>query len=120
MLFGVIGGILLILVIILTHKFSVKTPYVILIYPLIMFSAILFYKIRQKNDVNYWRAVIMILLVYSIMTLGGVWYIKIMSFLNDGISLFRFSLIPFLKLVSTGIISSLIAGLFFLKFKRKT
>lgn len=119
LLFGIIGGVLLVVAIELTHKFNIKAPYATLVYPLVLFSAILFYKRKQKNEVNYWKAVIITFLVYSIITIVTIVYLKIAGRINENISLLNFPFIPFLKIVATGIITSLTIGLFFLKATSK-
>jgi len=123
LIFGVAGSILLIFFIILSHKFNIKVIFGTIIYPLIIFSTLLFYKIKQKNNINYWKAVILTFLVCSTMTLLVIIYI-IIGRMDELIAMyleisFLQLITPFFYMLMVGIIISLITGMFFLNSKNK-
>jgi len=123
LIFGVAGSILLIFFIILSHKFNIKVIFGTIIYPLIIFSNLLFYKIKQKNNINYWKAVILTFLVCSTMTLLVIIYI-IIGRMDELIAMyleisFLQLITPFFYMLMVGIIISLITGMFFLNSKNK-
>ncbi|PJC63072.1 MAG: hypothetical protein CO022_01215 [Flavobacteriales bacterium CG_4_9_14_0_2_um_filter_32_27] len=123
LIFGVAGSILLIFFIILSHKFNIKVIFGTIIYPLIIFSTLLFYKIKQKNNINYWKAVILTFLVCSTMTLPVIIYI-IIGRMDELIAMyleisFLQLITPFFYMLMVGIIISLITGMFFLNSKNK-
>lgn len=123
LLFGIIGAILLLTFIIFSSKHNIKAPWGTLIYPLTIFSAILYYKIKLKKNINYWKAVVMTFLVCSVITIPAIVYIIIgrvaeLSEMYKDVSLSQL-LMPFLFMITTGITISLITGLFFLKFKKE-
>lgn len=132
LLFGILGGILMILIVFLNPKFislSVLPPIFpwilqrlirIAPYFLAMFIAIIIYKRKENSNLNYFKAFIIAFLVYGVITFMGTTYIKAVRFFQEGyVFPLSHSIINFFRLAGIGIASSLIVALFSIYFCKK-
>ena len=107
---GIVGGILLISFMALEKTFHIKGFYGILIYILTMIVPLIIYKRKEKGDINFLKAFVIAFLVFSIITIIGITYSKV---INENAIPLSYSIIIFFRLLGIGIASSLIAALFF-------
>jgi len=114
--YGLIGGLLFIVSFIFNDYLKLKGYFLILVYPLVILTSIFAYK--KKYSINYIKAFVLTFIVFSIITVMGVQYLKFTRWLNGEIDFFSFSPAIFLRLLGIGIVSSLIGGFFSFKLKR--
>jgi hypothetical protein len=115
LMYGTLGGVLLVLTIFLSEYFNLKGFVILPVFPLVIILSLLVYK--RKTSVNFWRAVLLSFLVYCVMTFLAINYMKFMRWVSNEGPFLSFSLIPFLKIVASGVVLSVVIGLFFLKRK---
>lgn len=116
LVYGLIGGLLFIVSFILNDYLELKGYAMLPIYPLVILTSIFAYK--KKYSINYIKAFTLTFIVFSVITVMGVQYLKFTRWLNGEIDFFTFSPVIFLRLVGIGIVSSLIGGLFSFKLKK--
>jgi hypothetical protein len=115
LVYGTIGGVLLILTIFIGDYFNLKGFVILPIYPFVIITALIVFK--RKISVDFWRAMILSFLIYCVMTFIAINYIKFIRWISHEGPFLSFSLVPFLKIVASGVVLSVVIGLFFLKRK---
>jgi hypothetical protein len=115
LVYGTIGGVLLILTIFIGDYFNLKGFVILPIYPLVIITALIV--LKRKISVDFWRAMILSFLIYCVMTFIAINYIKFIRWISHEGPFLSFALVPFLKIIASGVVLSIVSGLFFLKRK---
>jgi hypothetical protein len=116
LIYGLMGGLLMIGAFILNDYLELKGYVLVLVYPLVILTAIFSYK--KKYSINYVKAVLLTFIIFSIMTVISIQHLKFTRWMNGEIDFFSFSPVIFFRIVGIGIVSSLVAGLFSFKLKK--
>jgi hypothetical protein len=108
--FGIIGGLLQILITIL----PIKVWWILSVYPIVIILTVLVLKVKKQMEITYLKAFLTLVLTFMLMTY--ILYFYIITFVNpdNGIPLEHHAWIFFIML-GLAFVSGAIMGLFFLK-----